>query len=300
MGFNEVANEVFALYDNGKFDEALALIEGAEQEFPDREAEVVFWRACLLGVGGRPEEALDTLRSGIERGQWWSPGQLADTDLDSLRSLPGWNEVETTCSDATVAALKSRPAPIVQEGTSAGSVITIQGAHAVQTDLATTWRAAAPLTWSVITPAGMEPSAAGAWGWPRSVEASAESVLADVENIELKRPLVLAGFSIGSAIACHIIDNALLDVSGLIVVAPSSLGGFDELRRTAVTVPTLLVGGDRDPRHEAYHELRTDLAGTGSVDVQLVEGLGHSNPDDLAERTRSFFDRLLQESTRGQ
>ena len=106
-------------------------------------------------------------------------------------------------------------------------------------------------------------------------------------------PLVLTGFSIGSAIACHIIEEGLLDPSGLIVVAPSSPSMFNELRRVVGRVPTLIICGDQDSRHEAYQALQAALAGIDSVDFQLVQGLGHTNPDDLAERTRRFFDSLL-------
>ena len=89
------------LYWEKHYDDALDVVEDARSDHPHEDGRLTFWQACLLGISGRSSEALDTLTSGIDRGLWWAPDLLADSDLDSVRSLRGWEGVERLCVEAT-------------------------------------------------------------------------------------------------------------------------------------------------------------------------------------------------------
>jgi surfactin synthase thioesterase subunit len=185
--------------------------------------------------------------------------------------------------------MKERPDPIIRLGTGHGSLVVIPGAHAVLTEVASAWNSATPDTWTVVTLPGSEPSPSGGWSWPHALDVCAMSVLAEIEQMELTEPTVLAGFSIGSAIACHVVNSAELEVSALIAVAPSSRRGFDEIREIATHVFLLVIGGANDPRIEEYRQLEADLDPLVGVKVEIVDGLGHSNPPDLGRRIESFL-----------
>lgn len=294
MGFNDVANRVFALYGGGKYGEALTAVRNARSDYPERDNDLTFWEACLLARIDQPEEALTVLAEGLDRGQWWPPGMLADADLDPVRPLAGWEQVAKRCSEITEERLAHRPPPVVRRtATPAGTIVAIRGAKADQQAVAATWAAATPDSWSIITPAGAEPLASGGWDWPRSIEASAKSVETDVEHLALDRPLVLTGFSIGSAIACHLITTEVLPVDGLIAVAPGSFSNFDELRTVSSTgMPTLIICGDQDSRLAKYRELQADIGAHPTVTIDMVEGLGHANPPDLDQRVSGFLKAL--------
>jgi hypothetical protein len=90
--------------------------------------------------------------AGIERGGWWPTGKLIDRDLDPVRDEPGWEEVHAYCLEKTQRLVDQWPAPMVRDGTGDGTVVTIQGAHALEDDLFNTWTQATPGRWIVITP----------------------------------------------------------------------------------------------------------------------------------------------------
>jgi len=292
--FNDIGNRVFALYGSGEYGEALIVVQNARSDYPEQDNDLTFWEACLLARIDRSEEALTVLAGGLDRGQWWPPGKLADADLDPVRRLSGWGQVAKRCAEFTEERMAHRPPPVVRTtATPTGTIVAIQGAEADQQAVASTWAAATPDSWTMIIPAGAEPLASGGWSWPHSIEAGARSVKTDIEHLSLDRPLVLTGFSIGSAIACHLITSEALPVDGLIAVAPSSFSDFDEIRTVAGKgMPSLIICGDQDKRHAKYSELQADIGGEPNVTIDMVEGLGHANPPDLDRRVLGFLKSL--------
>lgn len=288
MTFQDVANRVFSLYREADYQSALAVAREARISYPEEDNTLTFWEACLLARLGRKEEAIETLLAGIERGEWWPTGKLIDHDLDPVRDEPGWETVHAHCVSMTQSLLDDRPRPMVRNGAGSGTLVTIQGAHAMQEDLFTTWQQATPERLTVITPVASEPTGDGRWEWPHSMDASVESVTSDLQDFDLSRPLVLAGFSIGSAIACHMVNSTEQGADGLIAVAPSSSADFEELLEATSSVRSLVICGDQDSRVDRYRRLESQLAEREQVDFDLVEGLGHANPPDLDRRVAQF------------
>lgn len=289
MTFEDVASRVFSLYREADYKSALAVAQDARLSHPEEDNTLTFWEACLLARLGRKQEAVETLLAGIERGEWWPTGKLIDHDLDSVRDEPGWEAVHAHCLTMTQSLLEGRPLPMVRKGTGSGTLVTVQGAHAIQEDLFTTWQQATPERWTVITPVASEPTGDGRWEWPHSMDASVESVTSDLQGFDLSPPLILAGFSIGSAIACHMINSTEQTADGLIAIAPSSSADFEELLEATSSVRSLVICGDRDSRVDRYRNLEPQLAEREQVDFDLVEGLGHENPPDLDTRVAQFL-----------
>lgn len=289
MTFEDVASRVFSFYRGADYKSALAVAQDARVSHPDEDNTLTFWEACLLARLGRKHEAVETLLAGIERGEWWPTGKLIDHDLDSVRDEPGWEAVHAHCLAITQSLLDGRPRPMVRKGTGSGTLVTVQGAHAMQENLFTTWQQATPDRWTVITPVASEPTGDGRWEWPHSLDASVQSVTSDLQDFDLSPPLVLAGFSIGSAIACHMIISTAQTADGLIAIAPSSSADFEELLEATSSVRSLVICGDQDSRLDRYRHLESQLAEREQVDFDLVEGLGHANPPDLDTRVAQFL-----------
>lgn len=292
MTFQDVAARVFSFYGDADYESALATVRDARGAYPDEDNTLTFWEGCLLARLGRKQEAVDTLLAGIERGEWWPTGKLIDHDLDPVRDEPGWEKVHAYCLEKTQRLLDQRPDPMVREGTGDGTVVTIQGAHALQEDLFNTWKQATPERWTVITPVASEPTGDGRWEWPHSLGASVKNLARDLEDLVLTPPLILSGFSIGSAIACHMINSTESPAEGLIVVAPSSSEDFEELIEATDSVRSLVICGDQDTRVDRYRGLQSQLAERGHVKFDLVEGLGHAYPSDLDARVSQFLEDL--------
>lgn len=289
MTFEDAASRVFSLYREADYKSALAVAQHARLSYPEEDNTLTFWEACLLARLGRNQEAVETLSAGIERGEWWPTGKLADHDLDSVRDEPGWEMVHAHCLAMTRSLLDRRPRPMVRKGTGTGTLVTVQGAHAMQERFFTTWQQATPERWTVITPVASEPTGDGRWEWPHSLDASAQSVTSDLQDFDLSPPLILAGFSIGSAIACHMINSTPQTADGLIAVAPGSSADFEELLEATSSVRSLVICGDQDSRVDRYRHLEQQLAEREQVTFDLVEGLGHVHPPDLATRVAQFL-----------
>lgn len=289
MTFQDVANRVFSLYRDADYQSALAVAREARIPYPEEDNTLTFWEACLLARLGKKQEAVETLLAAMERGEWWPTGKLIDHDLDPVRDEPGWETVHAHCVAMTQSLLDTRPKPMVRNGTGSGTLLTIQGAHAMQEDLFSTWQRAIPERWTVITPVASEPTGDGRWEWPHSLDASVQSLTSDLRGFDLSPPLILTGFSIGSAIACHMINSTEQTVDGLIAIAPSSSEAFEELLAAASAVRSLVICGDQDSRVDHYRHLQSQLAGKKQVDFDLVEGLGHANPPDLDRRVAQFL-----------
>lgn len=210
-----------------------------------------------------------------------------------------WASLTDACDEIATEKLKDRPQPLVREVPSAvGSLVAIHGAHADHRAFASTWEAAVPDRWTVVTPTGIEPLYSGGWGWSRSIQASARAVLADVQGLAADRPLVLTGFSIGSAIAAQIILSGGLAANGLIAVAPSSFSDFDELKALGKLGTAMLVlCGGLDTRVEKYRRLESAIGNRDGVTIEIVEGMGHQFPSDLQSRIGQFLTKVKDQGS---
>jgi len=85
------------------------------------------------------------------------------------------------------------------------------------------------------------------------------------------------------------INSAEQRGDGLIAIAPSTTGEFEELLQATSSVRSLVICGDRDSRVDRYRHLESQLAERNQVEFDLIEGLGHSNPPDLDRRVDQFL-----------
>jgi predicted esterase len=285
MTFNAVARRVLALYGEARYGEALGLVDAAFRDHPEEDGRLTFWKACLLGISGRPEEALQALREGMERRLWWAPEMLADTDLDSVRSLPGWEDLLRRCDEAAheFVARHPRPDPQVRPARRApatGTLVTLHGGGADPRAYAELWRDATPDAWTVVAPVGSVPFSESEWAWSRPDHSIGE-VVDQLDALGVPPPVVVAGYSQGSGVAALLAWQGPVAAAGLIMVAPTSrLGRWDP--RAHRRVPTYIVVGDEDLGMPAGldHDGLLQEAGV-PVHLDRRPGLGHRLPDDL-------------------
>ncbi len=113
--YQTVNDAVLDLYGEGRYSEALAVVDAAAERFPDRTADLAYQAACLLAVTGRPDGALARLVAAETNGDWWHPRLLLeDGDLAEVREQPGFGallERSTVRSDVAQAEVT---APLVE------------------------------------------------------------------------------------------------------------------------------------------------------------------------------------------
>lgn len=296
MEFREVQRQVFDLYGKGRYDDGLEVIAGARAEHRDQDGRLTFWQACLLGMSGRPRDALEVLEAGLDRGLWWAPGMLADSDLDSVRTLPEWDDMLARSEKAAAEKARLRPDPqirIATASTQTGTLITLHGAGNDPAAHAELWEEATPGSWTVITPAGNVPMAPGEWAWP--FDLSLGPLVEQLEGLQFKPPLVLAGWSQGGGLAASMAWTGPLNAGGLLLVGPGLRNDWDPGSHRRV--PTYIVIGENDLNLARCLELRGQMT-EHEVPVFVDErpDLGHEHPENFAETIVVALDWLVGNS----
>ena len=289
MEFSNVIDEVLAAYADGAYRRALEVVSHARPQFPERDASMTFWVACLHSRAGEPEIALQSLAEGLDRGLAWHPKMLADTDLEAVRELDGWASFAER-STAVVASWRvERPPPLLRAPAEPlGTVIALHGAGHVPEDFQSEWVTAIPVEWAVVAPIGDVPLSNEAWAWPYDL--STDSLEESLASTEIAAPVVLAGFSQGAGIAARAAWNGVVDAIGLIMSAgtvPSDIWTGSARR----SVPTYAVVGTEDGAYPTCSAMAKDLERDGvPVFLDVREGMGHVAPPDLDIVIRSALD----------
>jgi hypothetical protein len=88
MPFRELTDKMILLYTEGKYADALHLVEQNADQFPEQVARTTFWKMCLLSLSNRPDDVMSVFRQGLDSGLWWAESQFEDSDLNAVRDLP--------------------------------------------------------------------------------------------------------------------------------------------------------------------------------------------------------------------
>lgn len=85
--FEDLATQMFNYYSTGDLRKALAVADSASLQYPEKVAKTAYWKACILSLMRRPEEAVCALEQGLSQGAWWAePTLLYDPDLEGARA----------------------------------------------------------------------------------------------------------------------------------------------------------------------------------------------------------------------
>lgn len=305
--FLALNDQVFALYGEGRFAEALHVVEETAPTLPGWRSRTIYWRASLLSLVGRPEEAIEALRRGIDTGLWWRPDWLTtDQDLEPLWDLPGFAEVVSASELRQIsgnAGRRERPEVHVLSpvGYPRGVLVALPMYGATAEESAPRWR---PATEEGVVVAVAESTTIQADGMPcwdddqaahRDVKLAVEEARAVAPGVE---DLVLAGASQGGMRAIEMTLRGEPGARAFIGVV-AGLADPDLLEETAEGaarrgVRGWLLTGDRDAARQAVELLHVQLRDAGmDCRLDVIPGLGHTFPGDFEYRLRKALPFLL-------
>jgi len=66
LSIRELTDNMMSLYSQGKYSDALELVEQNADNFPEEATRMAFWKMCLLSLGGRLNEVISVLQQGLE------------------------------------------------------------------------------------------------------------------------------------------------------------------------------------------------------------------------------------------
>lgn len=263
--------------------------------------EDTWWRraARLIETGNR-ESALELLERTLEEGALWRTRPLESPSFDPIREDPRFRTVEAEAT-RRAAALGSRPQlhvfPPPRSHLRPRLLLGLHGATSSAAGFWPHWLPATELGYLLAVPQSSQPASADAFCWD-------DAELAERELAEHARTLsreydfdpegaVLAGYSQGAALAFRLAQRAVpLDARRFLLAAPSL---FDPPidRARAPLLRGAVVRGDQDPYGERFPAFQEACAKAAlALQVEVVEGLGHTYPEDFPTRLARLLEHL--------
>jgi predicted esterase len=285
LPFEQIRSALFTAYESGRFADALVHAEAAHAAWPAHHADTFYWRACLLSLLDRPDEAVLALGEALEGGLWWSPAMLdEENDLAAVRYRPDFSAIRARCAGRwEEARAAARPHSIIIAPSSAlwepRSLLFLHWWGGSARESAARWQGLVDQGWTLVAAQSSQPCSPQRFCWDDR-EAALREVRGQLEHAYRERAvpadgMVLAGASQGAAIAIEAAAEAGLPWLAVIPTLPrdldlSRLPGVPHRTRGA-----FLLGADDPATARAVSAAEMLKAGGGRVSVRIVPGVGH-------------------------
>jgi len=229
MTFQQLTDELMRLYPQGKFAEALDVVEKNADRFPEQAGRTTYWKLCLLSLCGRTDDLYSVLQQGLDSGLWWATRQFAvETDFDPVRELPEFKRLVEESDRKTIEAqehIRSDRRVLVPDDIS-GALPLLIGLHGRNGNKDTDvqhWEIAHQRGWLVLLLQSRQALFPGSYCWD-DAEKGLEDILFHLDeikktyNIDPNR-IVTAGFSQGSGQSIYTALTGKVGARGFIGIA---------------------------------------------------------------------------------
>ena len=297
MTFQELTDELMRLYPQGKYAEALEVVEQNADHFPEQSARITFWRMCLLSLCGRTADVISVFRQGLDAGLWWAESLFVDTDLDNVRNLPEFKRLAAE-SNKKAAEMQAHIEPartlLVPEDTAreVPLFIGLHGRNGHKDSNFEYWEVARQKGWLVLSPQSRQAIFPGSYCWDDSEQGLTDILFhfAEIKKTYKVDPgrIILAGFSQGSGMAIQAALSGKFGARGFIgvgtfIAQPDSLR---PLARQSQTVRGYFITGEKDHTLDKARAIQNILQENNILfEEEVHPNLGHEFPLDFA---RSF------------
>jgi len=302
--FDALAAEMFTLYRAAEYARALDLVEKSRASFPEQTARVTFWRACLLSLCGRADEALAVLADGLEAGLWWHEAQFRDPDLNSIRHLPRFKELVAQSQERwslETAGMKSDRTLL--EPAASGPyplLIALHGYSGNKDSNLNYWEVACKKGWLVLSVQSRLPAYPGSYFW--EMESGIEDILFHLGEIRRNyridgKRIIVAGMSQGGGMAVLAGLSPKIDAAGCISVAGAwaEVESFKAAAKSAPDRRCYFITGLKDHILERSREIQALLKAKGiPVQEEVHPDLGHEFPPDFEKSLDRALHFLFQ------
>lgn len=308
MTFQELIDELFLLYPQGKYAEALEIIEQHADQFPEQRARNTFWRMCLLSLCGRAADTIDLLRQGLDSGLWWRNDVFNDSDLNAVRDLPEFQKLMAESQkkyEESRTHMEREYTVLVPDEPPSGKyplLVALHGRNGNKEANLAEWETARRKGWLVLLTQSTQPLFPGSYCWDDPAQAMSD-LLFYYEQVSEKYPidpqrLITAGFSQGSGMAIQAALSGKLTARGFIGIAswsadPASLAPQTE---EAKQVRGYLITGEKDHTFATAREILSALQEHQiAVAEELHPDLAHEFPPEFDQSFEKAIDFIFKE-----
>jgi predicted esterase len=308
LSFDELTDQMMNLYKEGKYADALQLVEQHADRFPEHSARTIFWKMCLLSLCGRSDDVISVFQKGLDAGLWWSHIRFQDPDLNAVRDLPEFKRLMAISLERyqEVRTHMERDQVILLPGaTESGSyplLIALHGGGGKKESNLEYWEVARQKGWLVLSPQSTQPVDPGAYCWDDSEQGLAD-ILFYFEKVFKEYPIdpqrvVMTGFSQGSGMAIYAALSERVNARGFLAIGtywadPSSLR---PLAKQAKSVRGYFVTGEKDRFLDRIREIQKILKQNNiPFTEESYSDLGHEFPPDFGASFDKAIDFIFKE-----
>jgi predicted esterase len=302
MTFQGLTDELKRLYLQGKYAEALDVVEQNTDRFPEQSARTTFWRMCLLSLCGRADDVISIFQQGLDSRLWWSESQFIDTDLDNVRDLPEFKRLMAESNKKSIemqAHIEPARTVLLPDGKTGELplLVALHGRNGNKDSNLEYWEIARQRGWLVLSPQSRQALYQGGYHWDKN-EQGLQDILFHLEeilktyNVDRSR-IIVAGFSQGSGMAIYATLSGEIGARGFIgvgtfIAEPDSL---IPLVKKTQSMRGYFVTGEKDNTLDKARAIQKILR---ENNIQFAEevypDLGHEFPSNF-ERT---FDNAVE------
>lgn len=308
LSIRALADEMMTLYTEGKYSDALELVEQNEYRFPENATRIAFWKMCLLSLCNRPRDVVSVFQRSLDSGLWWAESQFADNDLDSVRNLPEFKRLVTISQEKYEEARKhitrdqSVLLPDSPESGRYPLLVVLHGRNGNKDSNIEYWDTARRKGWLVLLVQSTQPLSSSSYCWDDPEKAMSD-VIYYLENISGKYPIdsehsMIAGFSQGSGLAVYAALSGKIKVRGFIGIA-TSIADPKSLRTLSGRGESLhgyFVIGEKDYSLEKVRAIQDVLKEKNiSFTEELHPELGHEFPRNFEKSFDKAIDFIFKE-----
>jgi dienelactone hydrolase len=298
----ELTNKMMSLYTQGKYSDALALVEQNADNFPEEPTRIAFWKMCLLSLCGRADDVISVFRQGLDAGLWWSEVQFQDSDLDAVRDLAEFKHL-VEVSQKKYEEVRQHLAPdydvLLPDPPASHNyplLIAVHGRNGNKGSHIEYWDIARQKGWLVLLAQSTQPLNSSSYCWDDPTQGLLD-LFSDYQQVSQKYQIdpervVIAGFSQGGGMAIYTALGGKINVRGFIGVA-SFLNDPNSIKSLTNNLQRLrgyFITGEKDHTLENVRAIQKVLK---ENNIQFTEevypDLGHEFPSDFEKS----FDKAI-------
>jgi predicted esterase len=309
--YEEMRAKVGELFQQQKYAEMAAILEPALDRFPDHLRANCYNLALARVRLGRPDQGLQALQQGLDRGIWYGKYDFTGEVWTPLRKLAGYPEFERQNRVRLQEAqkqVKPRLDIATPEGYSASRkyplFIALHGGGENVDVFRPQWTSALlKREYIVAYPQSTALIAKDGYNWTEDIPLSLKEIREAYEkvmrnySIDASR-IIVGGFSSGGVAALEIVLNETLPVAGFVVLCPAKPDDFTPGKVAAAHkrgVRGTLMTTEMDGRLEAQKQMAEIMKSQGlSHEFIITPNIGHWYPDDLGSKIDAAIVRILQ------
>jgi predicted esterase len=317
LTFSDVETQLYQLYQNREYAQALDLATRAANQFPTEGVVTYNWRICMASLLGETAMALQLLEEALGSGIWYAEPQLReDPDLQLLQGLPRFEKLVEVCRKRHAEAqAQAAPALITLQpegGCQAGLqpcplLLALHGNYGTAEGSVGFWRSAVSKGWLLALPQSSQVGRSDGYVWNDQDQAVREiqehvATLCERHAVDPDR-VVVAGFSRGGELAIWLALSGTIEARGFIAVGP----GGPYMNEPDKWVPLIEAGQARGLRgymiigeqdvfcYEGTQALASMLQSRDvPCELEVHPNLGHDFPHDFQQNLPRALEFVLQ------